>query len=286
VRLHTAEWNDDFHNVAHVIATGETEGYYIDFAEDRWGKLARALAEGFAYQGEHSRHQDAPRGVPSGHLPPVAFVDFLQNHDQIGNRAFGERLVGLAPTALLEALTAVLLLSPHIPLIFMGEEWGERRPFAFFTDFHGELADAVREGRRREFRHFAAFLDPGDRAEIPDPNEETTFTASKIDWDARASKEGRAWLELFRRLLAVRHGEVVPRLGRAPGHGGKVIAAADGVLAIDWRLDGATLRLRANLGDVEGEAPAAAGRVIYASEGAGGEGRLPSFAVRFALDDA
>ena len=115
----------------------------------RWEYFARALAEGFAYQGQHSPYKDAPRGEPSAHQPPQAFVDFLQNHDQTGNRAFGDRLITLADHRMVEALTAILCLSPHIPLLFMGEEWGETRPFCFFTDFHGELADAVREGRRQ-----------------------------------------------------------------------------------------------------------------------------------------
>jgi malto-oligosyltrehalose trehalohydrolase len=284
VPLYTAEWNDDLHNVAHVIATDETEGYYTDFAEDRWGKLSRALAKGFAYQGEPSRYADgAPRGVPSGHLPPLAFVDFLQNHDQIGNRAFGERLVGLAPTALLEALTAILLLSPHVPLLFMGEEWGERRPFAFFTDFHGELADAVREGRRREFRHFAAFHDPKDRAEIPDPNAPETFAVSKIDWDAREAPGGRRWMGLVTELLATRRREIVPRLACAAA-GGAVLAARDGVIAVDWPLERADLRLRANLSDASAEAPSASGRLIWPSDGGPTEAPLPPHTVRVALD--
>src|SRR5690606_29849564 len=112
---------------------------------------------------------------PSGHLSPTSFVLFLQNHDQIGNRAFGERLVELARPDALRAATALLLLSPMIPLLFMGEEWGAREPFLFFTDHHGELADAVREGRRNEFAEFAEFADEETRARIPDPNAIETF---------------------------------------------------------------------------------------------------------------
>ena len=281
-RLYTAEWNDDLHNVAHPLATGETEGYYRDFAEEHWGKFARALAEGFAYQGEPSPHAGgAPRGVPCGHLPPTAFVDFLQNHDQIGNRAFGERLITLAPRATVKALTAILLLSPHIPLLFMGEEWAETRPFAFFTDFHGALADTVREGRRREFRHFTAFEDADMRARIPDPNLLSTFDSSKIDWSARDTPAGRDWLAHVATLLATRHREVVPRLAAAPGHGGRVLAADDGLIAVDWRLDGADLRLRANLTETPRSAPAAAGRVIHGTRA----DPLPPFAVLVALEE-
>nr|WP_184154395.1 malto-oligosyltrehalose trehalohydrolase [Amaricoccus macauensis] len=261
--LHTAEWNDDLHNVAHVIATGETEGYYTDFAEHRWEKYARALAEGFAFQGEPSRHAGgAARGEPSGHMPPLAFVDFLQNHDQIGNRAFGERLTTLAPAPLYRALLAILLLSPHVPLLFMGDEWGERRPFVFFTDFTGDLADAVREGRRREFAAFAAFKGEHARAHIPDPNDPASFAASRLDWAAREAADGQAWLRFIRGLLAIRARELVPHLEGAR-EGGRVIEAADGRIAVDWPLDGAILRLRARLVP-EGDDPAPPpGRVIW-----------------------
>jgi malto-oligosyltrehalose trehalohydrolase len=281
-RLHTAEWNDDLHNVAHVICTGETEGYYVDFAVDHWGKFARALAEGFAYQGEPSRHENgAPRGTPSGHLPPAAFVDFLQNHDQVGNRAYGERLTTLTPAPLLRAMSAILLLSPHIPLLFMGEEWGETQPFVFFTDFHGALADAVRDGRRKEFRHFAAFHDAAARESIPDPNAPETFEASKLVWAHRERPEGRAWLEHTRGLLAIRHREIVPHLAGAGPSSGSVVAADDGIVAVDWRLDGIALRLRANLTPDPATAPPAAGRAIYGGEHRGAE--LPGHTVRLTV---
>ncbi|WP_188945256.1 malto-oligosyltrehalose trehalohydrolase, partial [Polymorphobacter multimanifer] len=166
-----AQWNDDFHNVVHVLLTGENSGYYADFAARPAERLARCLAEGFIYQGQGSpNHAGTPRGKPSGHLPPTAFVSFLQNHDQIGNRAMGERLTLLADPAKLRAATALLLLAPQIPLLFMGDETGSRSPFLFFTDFDADLADAVREGRRREFAKFEAFADPSARERIPDPN--------------------------------------------------------------------------------------------------------------------
>ncbi len=281
--LYTAEWNDDFHNAAHVTATHESEGYYVDFAQDHWAKLARSLAEGFAFQGEVSQHMGGkPRGEPSAHLPPLAFVDFLQNHDQTGNRAFGERLLTLAPESMVRALTESLLLSPHVPLMFMGEEWGETRPFAFFTDFHGDLAEAVREGRRREFSAFGAFADPAQRAAIPDPNAETTFAASKIDWEKRHSPTGQEWLRLVRQLLFLRRRELVPHLARAPGHGGRVLAADDGLIAVDWTLDGAILRLRANLSDRLVEPPAATGRRLHGPDGT----TLPPFTIRVLKDAA
>lgn len=266
-QLYTAEWNDDFHNVAHAIATGESEGYYRDFADDPWPKFARALAQGFVWQGEHSPYADAPRGAPSAHLPPTAFVDFLQNHDQTGNRAYGERLLTLSSPAMVKALMTIHLLSPHIPLLFMGEEWGETRPFAFFTDFHGDLADAVREGRRREFASFAAFEHSAERRSIPDPNAPGTFEASRIDWSHPDTAEGREWLDFTTHLLTLRQRQIVPYLKGAPGHGGQVLLAQDGLIAVDWQLNGAILHLRANLSDTAADLPDAAGDCIHGNYG-------------------
>ncbi|MEJ8574221.1 malto-oligosyltrehalose trehalohydrolase [Microbaculum marinum] len=289
VPLYTAEWNDDVHNVAHVIATGEVDGYYTDFAEDHWGKFARALAEGFAYQGETSPHGGGtPRGAPSAHLPPTAFVDFLQNHDQTGNRAFGERLLVLADRDMVRALTAILLLSPHVPLLFMGEEFAETRPFCFFTDFHGDLADAVRKGRRREFAGFGAFQ--GDEAElthIPDPNAPETFAASRLDWDKLETGEGREWHAFVRTLLDIRQREIVPLLKQASGNCGTVVLAEEGLVCVDWRLGGAVLSLRANLGTGALGVPAATGAVLHACGGGiDAEGALQPRSVVFSLDGA
>ena len=266
-RLYTAEWNDDFHNVAHVIATGESEGYYVDFTDDHWPKFARALAEGFIWQGEHSPYADAARGAPSAHLPPTAFVDFLQNHDQTGNRAFGERLMTLSSPTMIKALMTIHLLSPHIPLLFMGEEWGETRPFAFFTDFEGDLARAVREGRRREFASFPAFEDAALRERIPDPNAIGTFEASRIDWTRPTTTEGRAWLDFTQGLLALRHARIVPHLKGAGGNAGRVLLAQDGLIAVDWQLNGAVLGLRANLSEAAAILPDAAGICLLGTPG-------------------
>jgi malto-oligosyltrehalose trehalohydrolase len=249
-QLFTGEWNDDFHNVAHVIATGEHEGYYEDFSKAPLKKLARALAEGFVYQGEPSAHAGGkPRGEPSLDLPPAAFVDFLQNHDQTGNRAFGERLLPLAGQTRTRALMALLLLSPHIPLLFMGEEYGETRPFLFFTDFHGELADAVREGRRREFAGFAAFAGGDDRDAIPDPNAPSTLEASRLDWQRRASAEGENWTAFTRTLLDLRRTHIVPLIPLMGARSGRVLADADGMVAVEWRAGDTLLTLHANLSD-------------------------------------
>ncbi len=147
----SAQWNDDVHHVLHVAATGDAQGYYGDYKGDT-EKLGRALAEGFAFQGEHMPYRGHPRGEPSAHLPPTAFIGFIQNHDQIGNRPFGDRLTAIASPEAVRAVAAIYLLLPQVPMLFMGEEWAAAQPFPFFCDFGPDLAEAVREGRRRGVR--------------------------------------------------------------------------------------------------------------------------------------
>ncbi len=266
-RWYAAQWNDDLHHALHVLLTGESDGYYADYAGDPIDRLGRALAEGFAYQGDPSPYRGgAPRGEPSRLLPPTAFVGFLQNHDQVGNRAFGERLVTLAPERALRAAVAILLLAPSPPLLFMGEEWGARQPFAFFCDFGGELADAVREGRRREFARFPAFADAAARARIPDPGDPETFARSVLDWADAAQPRHRRWLAHYRRLLAVRHRAIVPRLEGIGGAAGTWARLGDRGLEVRWRLaDETTLVLLANLGGRTVPAAAPAGELLHAT---------------------
>ena len=140
--LYQAQWNDDLHHALHVLLTGEHGGYYQDY-HPPLSHLRRCLAEGFAYQGDYSPFQSRPRGESSGHLPPTAFVGFLQNHDQVGNRAFGERITTLASAEAVRAATAVLLLAPSLPLLFMGQEWAAREPFLFFSDLGPDLAPRI-----------------------------------------------------------------------------------------------------------------------------------------------
>jgi maltooligosyltrehalose trehalohydrolase len=238
-----AQWNDDGHNVLHVLLTGESGGYYRDHIDDPAWKLARCLAEGFVYQGELSQYTGQARGMPSGHLPPTAFVLFLQNHDQVGNRAFGERLTTLVEPAALEAAIALMLLSPQIPLLFMGEEVASRSPFLFFTDHHGELARAVREGRRGEFAKFPAFADPTNRERIPDPNAPQTFADSRPQPDPALGAQREAF---YRRLLALRTTAIVPRLDKA--HALTAEAVGPKAVVARWRLgDGAVLTVASNL---------------------------------------
>lgn len=257
--LYTAQWNDDFHNVLHVLLTGERDAYYADFADDPTARLARCLAEGFIYQGEPSgNHGGSPRGSPSGDLPPTAFVSFLQNHDQVGNRALGERLIALTDADKLRAATALLLLSPQIPLLFMGEEVGSRTPFLFFTDFHDQLADAVREGRRREFAKFPAFGDEASRARIPDPNAEPTFAASA----PLPGPEAADWKALIATLLQIRTDAIVPRLAEARSTGAEVLG--HGAVRAGWTLaDGARLTIDINVGDETVEFPPVPGALLH-----------------------
>jgi maltooligosyltrehalose trehalohydrolase len=249
-RWYAAQWNDDLHHAAHVCVTGEQAGYYADYGDDPVGHLGRALAEGFVYQGEPSAYRGGMcRGEPSAHLPPLAFVSFLQNHDQVGNRAFGERLVSLAAAPALRAATALLLLAPAPPLLFMGEEWGTAQPFPFFCDFGPELAAAVREGRRREFARFPAFQDAEARARIPDPGAAETFAAAVLRWEDAVAPAGRRWRALHRRLLAIRRREIMPRLAAIGGHAGSYERLGARGLRVRWRLaDGSMLAVVANLG--------------------------------------
>jgi maltooligosyltrehalose trehalohydrolase len=276
--LFDAQWADDWHHCLHVLLTGEQEGYYESFANPA-EQLARAMAEGFVFQGQVSPHHGAKRGEPSAVLPPTAFVICLQNHDQIGNRAMGERLSVLAKPEALAAATALLLLSPTIPLLFMGEEWGTRTPFLFFTDHNEDLAKLVREGRRREFAHFAAFQDEARRAQIPDPNAATTFEASVLDV---AESEGSEVLELYRRLLALRHAHVVPGIEGCYSAGAWAIGAA--AVCGGWHLgNGTRLTIAANFGDAAVDRPDMPGEVIHQS-GVGQAGKsLPPYSVLVTL---
>jgi maltooligosyltrehalose trehalohydrolase len=218
-----AQWTDDWHHCLHVLLTGESEGYYAGF-QDAAKQLARALSEGFVYQGERTP-AGKPRGEPSAKLPPTSFVISLQTHDQVGNRAFGERPSQLADPDALHAATVLLLLSPMIPMLFMGEEWGTKTPFLFFTDHNDELAPLVRDGRRREFAHFASFSNPAKRDMIPDPNDVATYTAS-IPHPAEAERPDYAViLERTRALLALRQRTIVPGIPGARSAGAEVIGA-------------------------------------------------------------
>ncbi|WJF91703.1 malto-oligosyltrehalose trehalohydrolase [Paraburkholderia bonniea] len=283
-----AQWNDDAHHALHVLLTGETGGNYRAFAEQPVQHLAQVLSAGFAFPGEVAstrgewgepveRGERGERGEPdepntlseprlpdasssqpnlsSADLPPSAFVMYLQNHDQIGNRAFGERLPSLCAPEALRAATALMLLSPHIPLLFMDEEHGSTQPFLFFTDYPEALAQAVRNGRRQEFARFSPDSPIDARTPLPDPNDPHTFTASCPPPDETALPPTEAhtrqtWRHFYQSALAVRAKLIAPRLTEARALGVQVLGdpTQSKALLARWQLcDGATLSLALNL---------------------------------------
>jgi malto-oligosyltrehalose trehalohydrolase len=260
-----AQWNDDAHHVLHVLLTGDADGYYADYADRPAERLARCLGEGFAYQGEPSAYRNGEcRGTPSADLAPTAFVLFLQNHDQVGNRPFGDRLGERVEPAALEAAIALQLLCPQIPLIFMGEEGASRTPFLFFTDHHGDLAKAVREGRRREFAGFKGFHDGETAQSIPDPNALATFESSR----PVADDAGRR--ALYRRLLALRAAALVPHLAGTRSISAE--AAGPACVAARWRLgNGAVLTLISNLASTACTVDPPKGDLLYESRAGASE---------------
>lgn len=249
-RHYDAQWNDDVHHALHLVLTGETDGYYADYADAPPKHLGRALSEGFAYQGEPSLYRHGGRrGEISRDLPPTAFVSFLQNHDQVGNRAFGERLSDLVEPRPLRAAITLLLLAPCPPLLFMGEEFACPSPFRYFCDFGPELAEAVTEGRRNEFAHFERFADPEHRQRIPDPSNPSTFFSSKLDWAALDKRDHREWHAFYRSLLALRHDQIVPLLRKIRRGRSHFEIPGERGLSVVWPLDDdGRLILWANLG--------------------------------------
>jgi len=273
------QWNDDFHHALHVLVTGERAGYYADYADRPVWYLGRALAEGFGYQGEPSKFRgDLPRGDPSAHLPPTAFINFTQSHDQVGNRPLGERIGQLGDRDVLRAGVMCLLLAPSIPMLFMGEEFAAGTPFLFFCDFGPELADKVREGRRREFAAFGY----GDA--IPDANAVESFRDSRLEWRQLSEPSGQAWFALYRDLLARRQRFIVPHL-KGPLHSARFDVVDGGRLSVEWILpDGVRLMLRANFSKVVWTAPLPPGRMVYHSHPASPPGALPPCGVAWLMD--
>ncbi len=234
------QWSGDFHHTLHVRLTGEREGYYSEYAAKPLPMLAQVLTQGFARVGaphltNESGHQKNPRRDVDGSVPLTATVNFLHNHDQIGNRAFGERLSQLIAPAPMRLATALLLLSPATPMLFMGEADGATTPFLYFADWQGELRQAVVEGRRREFAQFPHFADPALRERIPDPCDEATFRQCQLDWAAFDTPAAQAVQQLHRELLALRQREITPHLPSL-ATGAHDAQWLDGeVLALQWR---------------------------------------------------
>ncbi len=279
-----AQWNDDIHHALHAALTGEDGGYYRAFAEEA-GLLPRAVAEGFARVGQTLADEVQP-GEPSGHLPPSAFVSFLQNHDQVGNRALGDRITSTVPDhGKVRAAAAVYLLAPQIPMLFMGEEWAASTPFPFFCDFDEPLAEAVRKGRREEFARFPEFSDPAVLARLPDPVARSTFEAAKLDWREREADGHRDMLDWYRRILAVRGREIVPLVPRIR-RGGRATDLGDRAFTVRWEVEGGgALHLLANLSPAPvGYEARDLGRTVW-TEGAAGERSAAPWSVRFAVSE-
>ncbi len=291
LQAYTAQWNDDVHHALHVLITGQRDGYYADYSQRPIDQLGRCLSEGFAYQGEISLHRNGEtRGESTAGLPPAAFVSFLQNHDQIGNRAFGERILQIADHGAVRAAAAILLLAPSPPLIFMGEEFGAETPFLFFCDFEKDLAAAVTAGRRNEFAHFASFSNPAERERIPDPSDARTFKASELNWSAIEQPGHQEWLRFYRKLLDLRREHVVPRLATGCAVNADYEVHGDQGLKVRWKFsDHSELILMANLvSDSLQGLIFPASQIIYASEEVNADAlmrtTLPAWAVVWFLE--
>ena len=276
---YTAQWNDDVHHALHAAASGEGHGYYADYLGDT-NKLGRALAEGFAFQGEMMEYRHRPRGEPSVGLPTTAFVAFIQNHDQVGNRAFGERIGAIAPPEAVRAIAAVYLLLPQVPMLFMGEEWAATQPFPFFCDFDGALGEAAREGRRREFARFPEFADEATRARIPDPQAASTFAAAKLDWSDTSLEPHAGRLDWYRRILRVRHEAIVPVIPAILVGRTRCEILGNNAVRVSWPLEGGRLILTANLSRTRVQGfRGPVGRVLWQEGHVDKEGALSPWAI-------
>jgi maltooligosyltrehalose trehalohydrolase len=254
-----AVWADDFHHELRRCLAGDREGYYRDF-EGTIDDVAATVRDGWFFKGQRSEHFGGPRGTDPAGTEPKRFVFFLQNHDQIGNRALGERLHHQVEPAAFRAATALLLLAPQTPLLFMGEEWAASTPFLFFTDHEPGLGRLVTEGRRREFAGFSAFTDPARRASIPDPQSPETFERSRLRWAERESEPHASTLRLHRALLRLRVG--LPPRRESKGHRARVTTSGAETIALDYASEERTLRLVVRLagaGRVELDPPAPGG---------------------------
>jgi maltooligosyltrehalose trehalohydrolase len=196
-------WADDLHHQLRRHIAGDHEAYFADYTGSI-DDIVRTLRQGWFYEGQVSENHGAPRGTPAGGLPPAAFVHCIQNHDQVGNRALGDRLTETVTLPAYRAVSALLLLSPYTPLLWMGQEWAATTPFQYFTDHPEELGKLVTEGRRKEFGKFSAFADPAVREKIPDPQAPETFTRSKLQWGERERAPHAGILALYREVLRLR----------------------------------------------------------------------------------
>jgi len=236
------QWADDLHHAIHTAVTGEHEGYYTDYSG--LPDVARAYRRGFLFDGRYSRYRERTVGAPLGDVPGHRLVTCVQNHDQVGNRAAGDRLTTLVEPARVRVAVVLLCASPTTPMLFMGEEYGETRPFQYFTSHpEPELAEAVRKGRVEEFAAFAAFAG----TDVPDPQDAATRDASVLDWSAATTPAGHARRALWSDLLHLRR--TVPALGNGRRDLVEVLRSTDEqLLVVRGDPRGAPALLAANLG--------------------------------------
>ncbi len=267
--LYDAMWNEDLHHCLHVLATGETGGYYGDYKKEPAYFLARSLTEGYAYQGEWSAYRRENRGGPTMGLYSTSFVAFIQNHDQVGNRPMGDRIQKIARPEAVRAIPEIFLLSPAPPLIFMGQEYESESPFPFFCDISSELAPQVRAGRLDYFSERPMFAEHYALELMPDPFAEETYRSAKLDFE-RLSEPAHAWWHgLYRRLLEIRKKEIIPRIkGVRIGDGTGFSMCGERAFRTWWRLDdGNILTLAANIGERDAECELPAYPPLYQTEG-------------------
>ena len=230
----------------HLLLSGETSGYYQDYTQESVKQLSSCLSEGFAYQGEHSSYRKRPRGEPSAHLPPTAFISFLQNHDHVGNRALGERITDLCSPEAMRAATAIILLAPEIPLLFMGQEWAAKTPFPFFCDLAPHFGKKAVKGRRNELKNHLQFNLPENIKRSPDPTDHKTFQAAILDWYEKNHSFHKEWLEFHKNLLSIRKQQVIPLISNSIENNAAV--TCEHPMSVNWTLGaGKKLSLMANL---------------------------------------
>jgi len=285
-KRYTAQWNHDItHLLGASMAQSCTERQMDDHGET--DNLGKALAEGFVIA---AQMRDQTRGQPDARLavPPTAFTAFIQTHDLVGNRIFGDRIHAIAAPEAVRAIASIYLLLPQIPMLFMGEEWAASTPFPFFSDYHGDLAEAVRRGRCEQLSKLDPKPDLAELARAPDPQAEETFNSAKLKWDETSETFHAEWLEFYKRLLRVRAESIVPLLYGPTESSGSYKVVGLGALSIRWTLaDGKTLHLDANLcwQPTRGFS-AAAGRVIWPQGSALAADELGPWSVRWSMAEA
>ena len=281
----TAQWNHDLQRLIGFAVSPEWV-----CAEDPGGetdKLRKALAEGFVVHAQELDAEAKPDRAASVHVPPTAFVAFLQSHDLVGNRIFGERIHELASAEAIRAVASLYLLLPQTPMLFMGEEWGSTSRFPYFSDYRGQLATDVREGRRKQFAETMENCDPKELDKVPDPQAEETFDCAKLRWNEPGEAAHAEWLAWYTAALRVRREEIVPLLPRVGVDAYRHEIVAPRALVIRWQLrGGGELCLAVNLCEQGRAFPEVGGRVIWQAGQGSKDGRMAPWSVVWSVEGA